>query len=406
MKPPPQATTCLACQQPAVSRLADFGPQPIGHHFLENPTDSADTHPIVLGQCESCGLAQLIQPIPPAQLVPRVDWIRYNEPEAHLDALVDSLTQLPGLERTAKILGLTYKEDSSLRRFQERGFPHTTRLEMVADLQISNPCAGVEWVQHQLKPSFVPHLRARHGSPQLILVRHILEHTHNTPAFLAAFRDWVDPKGYVVFELPDCARGFDLLDYTTFWEDHSLYFVESTFKATLEHHGLEVAAFFRYPGPYEHCLVAVTQPRPMRPAPSLDYVPAERTRIRRFAEGFSSRREAIRAQLTAWRAQGPIALFGAGHQASTFLNLVGVADLINFVIDDHPRKAGRYMPGCGLPIVTSEFARQSNAQVWLSTVGAEGERRILEKNQDFVRNGGRFVSIYPTQPDSLFTPIA
>ena len=406
MNPPAQANRCLACQEPAVSRLADFGPQPVGHHFLESPDAHADTHPIVLGQCESCGLAQLIHPILPAKLVPRVDWIRYNEPEAHLDALVETLTQLPGLDRQARILGLTYKEDSSLRRFQERGFTQTSRLDMVSDLQIPNPCAGVEWVQHQLKPGLLPHLRARHGSPQLILVRHIIEHTHDTPGFLATFREWVDPKGYVVFELPDCARGFDLLDYTTFWEDHSLYFVESTFKATLERHGLEVAAFLRYPGPYEHCLVAVTRPRPTLRPPSLDFVPAERVRVRRFAENFTARREAIRAQLAAWRAQGPIALFGAGHQASTFLSLVGVPDLIDFVIDDHPRKAGRFMPGCALPIVTSEFARQSNANVWLSTVGAESERRILEKNQDFVRKGGRFVSIYPTQPGSLFTPIA
>lgn len=485
-------SSCIACRQPSVRRLADFGPQPVGHHFQEGPNARAGFHPIVLGQCDACGLAQLIQPIPPDKLVPRVDWIRYNEPEAHLDQLVESLTRLPGLNPASRLLGITYKEDTSLRRFQERGFPNTSRLDMVEDLGITHPGAGVEYVQQRLTPEIVPHLRQRHGTPDLILVRHVIEHTHDTPAFLETFRQWVSPKGYVVFELPDCARGFDLLDYTTFWEDHSLYFVETTFRSTLPRHGLQVVGFHRYPGPYEHCLVAVTQPAqrsgagqtgvlpnlnpptlaeqivhlppgecrgegpPLSPShphsesvaadvppavepgvppggisadlmavvrseqePTFPSVPvgvppsgispadlsAELTRVRAFAEGFPARRDAIRRQLNAWNTQGPIGLFGAGHQASTFLNLLQVADLIAFVIDDHPKKSGRFMPGCGLPILSSTDALQRGAKVWLSTVGAESERKIVERNRAFIDQGGIFASIYPTQPGQLFTPL-
>jgi len=426
---PTARSTCIVCRQPAVRQLADFGPQPVGHHFLENPDASAGTHPIVLGQCDACGLAQLIQPIPPEKLVPRVDWIRYNEPEAHLDRLVDSLTRLPELTPASRLLGITYKEDTSLRRFEERGFQQTSRLDQVEDLGIANPCAGVEYVQQRLTPQIVPHLRQRHGTPDLILVRHVIEHTHDTPAFLETFRQWVAPKGYVVFELPDCARGFDLLDYTTFWEDHSLYFVESTFRSTLQLHGLDVVGFHRYPGPYEQCLVAITQPAaptpglPMDPAsvaagvrPALQPgvspggtaptdVSTELTRVRTFAEGFPARRDAIRRQLKAWNSEGPIGLFGAGHQASTFLNLVQVADLIDFVIDDHPKKSGRFMPGCGLPILSSEDALKRGAKVWLSTVGAESERKVVERNRAFVEQDGIFASIYPIRPGELFTPL-
>jgi hypothetical protein len=465
-------STCIACRQTAVRQLADFGPQPVGHHFLESPEAQAGFHPMVLGQCDSCGLAQLIQPIPPEKLVPRVDWIRYNEPEAHLDQLVDSLAGLPGLSPTSRLLGITYKEDTSLRRFQERGFHNTSRLDMVEDLGITNLCAGVEYVQQRLTPELVPHLRQRHGTPDLILVRHVIEHTHDTAAFLETFRQWVAPNGYVVFELPDCARGFDRLDYTTFWEDHSLYFVEGTFRSTLEHHGLCVVDFQRYPGRYEHCLIAITQPAetplPLPPGEgrgegrslssshpgtvsvaagvppavepgvspggisagsmsvdrsereaTLPSVPAcvptgglaptalsaELARVQAFATGFPERRDAIRSQLKDWRSAGPIGLFGAGHQASTFLNLLQVADLIDFVIDDHPQKAGRFMPGCGLPILSSTDALKRGAKVWLSTVGAESERKIVERNRAFVDGGGIFASIYPTQPGQLFTPL-
>ena len=402
----PPNTPCIACRQPAVSGLADFGPQPIGHHFLDSPDAAAGHHPIVLGQCDACGLAQLVDPVPPEKLTPRVDWIRYNEPEAHLDRLVDALAALPGIGPESSILGITYKEDTSLRRFGERGFRHTSRLDARVDFGIENPCAGVEAVQASLTPAILPRLRSRHGPPDLVLIRHVIEHTHDTPAFLATFREWIAPGGYAVFELPDCARGFDLFDYTTFWEDHSLYFVESTFRATLEQHGLGVVAFHRYPGAYEHCLVAVTQRRDPNPTRVPPDIADELARVRRFARGFDSRREAIRAQLAAWKARGPVALFGAGHQASTFLSLLRVADLIDFVIDDHPMKAGRFMPGCALPIVSSVDARRRGAKVWLSTVGIESERKIVERHRDFVDEGGLFLSIYPTRPDAPFTALS
>ncbi|MGE3308416.1 MAG: methyltransferase domain-containing protein [Limisphaerales bacterium] len=410
----PTSRACIACRRPAVARLADFGPQPVGHHFLDRPDEEAGSHPIVLGVCDACGLAQLIDPIPPKKLTPHVDWIRYNEPESHLDRMVETLARFPGLSSKSRIAGISYKEDSSLRRFNDRGFTRTFRLEPSDDLGIDNPCAGVECLQQSLNPSIVPLLRQRHGTPDLILVRHVLEHTHDTSAFLETFRQWVAPGGHVVFEIPDCARGFDLLDYTTLWEDHSLYFVEHTFQSTLRLLGFPVVEFHRYPARYEHCLVAVTKPgdtdrdadtdtdADAGPSPA----PEETARVRRFANSFPERRQAVCDQLKTWKAQGPVALFGAGHQASTYLNLLGLDDLVDFVIDDHPKKTGRFMPGCRLPIIASDEALTRGAKVWLSSVGVESERRILDRNRAFLDQGGTFVSIYPTEPGELFTPIS
>ena len=79
---------CSACQQPTCAEIINFGDLPICHHFLKD-SETEGTHPAALGQCAFCGLVQMMNPIPPAKLVPRFDWITYNEPEAHLDAVVD-----------------------------------------------------------------------------------------------------------------------------------------------------------------------------------------------------------------------------------------------------------------------------------------------------------------------------
>src|SRR5260221_1595724 len=103
---------CLVCAEAACNTLIDFGEQPICHHFYTEGSPER-TFPLIFGQCQACGLSQLIKQIPAVDLVPRYDWISYNEPEAHLDKCVGMLSKLPGIGPDSVIWGLTYKEDST-----------------------------------------------------------------------------------------------------------------------------------------------------------------------------------------------------------------------------------------------------------------------------------------------------
>src|SRR5439155_20826190 len=125
--------------------------QPVYHHFFDG-TEPEERQPLSLGQCENCGVVQLMAPAPSEKLIPRFDWISYNEPEAHLDELVKNLSDLPGISKMATIAGLTYKEDSSLRRFQELGYLQTWRVDPAGDLGISDSRAGIETIQGRMIP--------------------------------------------------------------------------------------------------------------------------------------------------------------------------------------------------------------------------------------------------------------
>ncbi|MCF7762491.1 MAG: class I SAM-dependent methyltransferase [Verrucomicrobia bacterium] len=377
---------CLVCQGSRVRQLVDFGTQPISHHFLAG-SGTARRYPLALGQCDDCCLVQLLGVISAEELVPQFDWIRYNEPEFHLDAMVDSLClRLPP---GATICGLSHKDDSTLRRFRDRGFENTHRL----DLGIADPRAGVETIQDRLRPE---NLDLREPV-DLVVARHILEHSHNPLVFMGALRKLIKPSGYVAVEIPDTRLPFDLLDYTVLWEDHSLYFSESTLRETLKVGGFQCVAVTSYSARYETAVVAVVRPGEGGGWLSMD---GERERANRFAQAYPRRRNEWRELLTN---RGRVALFGAGHHASVFTNLMGVADLIEFIVDDSPNKCGLRMPGTELPIVGSE--RLSDIEMCLSSLGDGSERAVLAQLQPFIRRGGIFASIFPSNPNSPFTLI-
>ena len=220
---------CQVCKKERCDKLIDFGKHPICHKFT-NGKEEEEKYPLTLGQCQFCGVVQLTSPIPIDKLVPRYDWITYNEPEEHLDYLVDVITNLPGITKESSICGVSYKEDTTLARLNRLGFRDTWKTDMNKDLGISDSKANLESIQHHIRPNIINSIHKKHGVPDLIIVRHILEHAHDTLEFMSALKKLVNPSGYIVFEVPDCARGFEKFDYTTIWEEHILYFTDSTFK--------------------------------------------------------------------------------------------------------------------------------------------------------------------------------
>jgi hypothetical protein len=365
---------CHLCKSASVETLIDFGPQPICNRFLASPTEPEAVFPMVMEQCQACGLIQSTQPVPADELRPRVDWITYNEPEGHLDDLADKLAKLPGVKTFA---GITFKDDTLLRRMRARGFETLWRLDPATDLGVTERGVGAETIQDRLRPGAV-----RKPRVDVLLVRHIFEHAHRTLKFVTALKEFVNPGGYILFEIPDAEKALDLCDYSMMWEEHVLYFTPATYRQAFAQCGLKLLLFESYPYTLENCLVGVAKIEDCQPEP-ID-LKTELERGRMFAARLPAMREKYR------KLPKGLAMFGAGHLAVTFINLLGLKDHFRFCVDDNPNKRGRFMPGSKLPIVGSEALQ--DVRLCLMSVAVESEKKVIAKNQ---RDGLQFASIFP-----------
>jgi hypothetical protein len=396
---------CYLCRQPHLVPLIDIGPQPVSNRFLASPGEPEERFPIALIQCESCGLVQIETPVPASALVPGYDWITYNEPEAHLDGLVDILLSLPGVGPGAVAGGVSFKDDSTLARLEQRGLSRW-RLDLRDDLGVAAAHAGygVETIQDRLTPAAADAIAARRGRADVLLVRHILEHSSAPLEFLEALTRLTKPSGYIVVEVPDCSRAFDKFDYTTIWEEHTLYYTPTTFRGGFPLAGLGVIRTENYPYPFENSLVAIATGGggASTLAASADEIAGERRRGRRFSEEFPAHRERVRAFLQAHRRdRGKVAFFGAGHLACTFVSVFGVEDEIACIVDDNPHKRGMFLPGSRLPIVGSSALLEDDITLCLLSLNPIGEEKVIGNNAAFTQRGGVFASIFPASRHAL-----
>ncbi|OLE54943.1 MAG: hypothetical protein AUI36_17040, partial [Cyanobacteria bacterium 13_1_40CM_2_61_4] len=251
--------------------------------------------------------------------------------------------------------GVSFKDDSTLARLERKGL-RTWRLDLRDDLGVvdAGPGYGVETVQDRLTPGAADRIAERRGRSDVLLVRHILEHANVPLDFMDALTRLTKPGGYVVIEVPDCGRALDGCDYTTIWEEHTLYYTPETFRQGFPLAGLDVVRMESYPYPFENSLVAIATSNGTGSAVRPSLSPLERQRAVTFGQSLAAYREQVKRLLSEHRrTRGPIALFGAGHLACIFVSVFDVAGDIECMIDDNPHKRGLYMPGSRLPILAS-----------------------------------------------------
>lgn len=377
----------------------DFGPQPMSNRFLKDHSEPEYRHSLQMSACAGCGVVQLLDPPPPVELKARFSWIFYNEAEGHLDALVERLAALPGVGKDARVGALTYKDDSTLTRLQGRGISSTLRLDPMKDLGLTDDTAGIETLQALVDPNRMKEVVKKHGAMDVVIARHVLEHAQNVHQFVDGLKTWLKPGGRLVFEVPDCRRALERKDYSTLWEEHVCYFTPETLQSGLKRMGFEIEWFQLYPYSLENSLVVVVKSTAGKTAPAID-TKVDIARFEQFSNGYKTKKDETQRFFAAQRKSGKkIALLGAGHLSCTYINLLGVAEFIDCVIDDNPHKIGLLMPGSRLPIVGSQALYDKNIDLCLMSVNPETEPKILAKNEAFVKKGGMFASIFP---DSVY----
>jgi hypothetical protein len=401
----PNATyECRLCREDSVAELLDLGMQPICNRFPEAASDDEFLHPMRLGWCAGCGALQLINPVPAHELMPRVDWITYNEPEGHLDELTGIIRNLPGITSESTVCGISFKDDSTLTRLENLGVNQTWRIDSEKDLGIRSAGAGIETIQDKLTPDACDDLVGEHGQADVVIVRHILEHAHDTRRFTTAVNQLVKPNGYLVFEVPDCTKALEQCDFSCPWEEHVLYFTPESFRRGIALCGMDLVSYASYPYELEDSMVAIVRPRPEPQDAQTNHQVSgqERNLSTNYADALQEQRERLGRYLSAFRRdQGKVALLGAGHLACTFINLLNLQDHIEFVADDNAHKRGLFMPGSRLPIFGSEALLDEDIKLCLLTVAPPVESRVVSNNESFLRGGGTFSSIFPASRMAL-----
>ena len=387
--------------------LIDFGQQPPSNRFVTSAGDDGERYRLCLGSCQCCGLFQLIDPMSPAMVRSRYDWITYNEPEGHLDDMVMRLCALLDDRDAPRVDGVTYKDGTTLRRFAERGYPNTRVLAFSDGGEADGSPEGLETIQAYVNVTACTRIATESGNADIVIARHVLEHAHAPREFMQGLWALAGAGGYAVVEVPDCRKVLEAGDASFIWEEHLTYFDANSLRDFVERAGGEVVSLWTYEYAMENSLVAVTRQTPLASAGAGTRQGVfENQEGHRFLAAFEDARKYYQRYLHESNSQGRrVAAFGAGHLAAKFINLFELAPYLDCVIDDNPHKLDMLMPGSGLPIVGSDVLQIKNFGLVLMSLSPESEVRVMDAKQDYIDAGGVMKSMFSLSPHSLLRHI-
>ena len=401
----PASLHCRLCGFRLSGNELPLGWLPVCNRFTPRRT-LPDRFELSLAQCTRCHLVQLGNPPPLDAIVPRVRWIRYREPEAHLATVVATLID-DLLPNARSAFGIGPFEAPLLDRLTSRGLTSLAIDARPPSGAAEHGFPYLETWQLGLSPARLAELAARHGKADIVSCRYLIEHCHDPVPALAGLRQLTAPGGLILVEVPDSARFLRARDYCFLWEEHLSYFVEDTLRLLAPRAGCEIVKFMRFEGVLEDTLIVLLRSSDMEfdvtaPAAS-GTVDFDRYRL-----DFTLARKnlGLKMQELAATPQHKLALFGIGHQAIMFANLMGIADLVQAAVDDDPDKRDLYPPGFRVPVTTSAELRDNpDIGTCLLAIHPAVEPKVRGNLAPLVERGVRFHSIFAGVPGSFLSEL-
>ena len=355
---------CRFCARELDETFVDLGLSPLANSFV--PTERANaaepTYPLHARACGACGLVQLPQFEPAANIFDRYlyyssyseSWLR------HAESYAAKMIARARLGAASEVIEIASNDGYLLQYFQRAGI-RALGIEPASGPAATAIAKGIPTRTCYFGRDAAAALRAEGHEPDLIVANNVLPHVPDINDFVAGLRILLPETGRATLELPHLLHLIEQIQFDTIYHEHLSYFSLATLETVFRAHGLRVFDVDELPTHGGSLRLHVcAEAAPQGASPTLERL-RQRERdagldqpatYRDFQAKVAAKREMIRGFLAgAQRAGKTVVAYGAPAKGNTLLNYCGVTpELISFTVDRNPHKQGLLLPGTHLPI--------------------------------------------------------
>ena len=354
---------CRACGAALGDPVLDLGDMPAANGLSAAAHEEPIRYPLRLRACSVCTLLQTDAAVPPEALF-TADYPYFSSFSPgfvrHAGDFVATCIRDFDLSRHSFVLEAASNDGYLLQHCVKAGIP-CLGVEPTAAAAAAARGIGVPTEQAFFGRATAERLRTQFSAADLVIANNVIAHVPDLNDFAAGLAFALAPHGVLSVEfqhllpmLRDC--GFDPV-----YHEHYSYFSLHALERLYAAHGLRVFDVHElnvHTGSLR--VLASRDARPVHPR-----VAAMRAREAEIGFAYddlagraAARIAALRGFVREMRRLGrTVAVYGAAAKAVILLNAcrLNFADIV-CVIDKNPHKQGRFIPGCGIPIVAPHEA--------------------------------------------------
>jgi SAM-dependent methyltransferase len=395
------------CDSAKVELVVKLEPIPLSEQYATNSETAKKTarYPVDLYMCPDCGHVQQLDVVDSKSL-----WENYTYysgeakgmPE-HFENVASRIISTYQPPAGSLAIDIGSNDGSLLKPFKRAGY-RVLGIDPAREIARLATESGIPTIPELMSLDLARGIRQEHGPAHIVCTFNAFAHADDLGEMADAIRMMLAPDGLFFFEVQYLLDVIDRVLIATIFHEHMSHHSVKPMAQFLDRHGMELIEVEQVPIQHGSLIGTVQLKGGKRQAGNSvrALLELEQKRglskletLREFDAKVKQLRERTTGLVHQWRkSKASVAGFGAARSGPTLISQLGLTGVIEYIVDDHPQKVGKYSSGDGIPIVpTKELCRRMPAYtIILAWVHAA---KIIESNQDYLDKGGRFVVLCP-----------
>jgi SAM-dependent methyltransferase len=399
--------TCRLCGSANVELVVGLKPIPLSENYTLEPESAkkAARFPVDVYMCGDCGHVQHLDVIDPEVL-----WDSYTYFSAdakgmpeHFKAVSERFIAATNPPAEALVIDIGSNDGSLLKPFRDKGFK-VIGIDPATEVARRANAAGIPTYAELMSRPLAKTIRTEKGPAHIICAFNVFAHADDLGEMVDCIKTMLAPDGLFFFEAQYLMDIIDGVLIATIFHEHMSHHSVKPLVSFLDRHGLELIAVDRVKIQHGSIIGTVQHKGAGRPVQQSlrDLLALEESRkldkietLKAFDKTVDTLRQTTAKLVEKWKKDGStVAAYGAARSGPTLIAQLGLSGAIEYIVDDHPQKVGKYSSGDGIAILPTKtlLERMPDYCVILAWVHSQ---KIIETNQEYLEKGGHIVVLCP-----------
>lgn len=363
------ADYCRACSQAPLVSVLDLGRQPLANRLLPSADADATEFPLHLRICPSCYLGQVADVVAPEEIFQDYPYLS-SVSSSWLDHSREyARKQTDELRSSGNgfVIEIASNDGYLLKIFNELGLK-VLGVEPAENVAAVARAQGVETLCAFFGTSLAADIVSTTGSPDLVVANNVFAHVPDIVDFARGLHILCNHATRISIENPSFTTLLLSTQFDTIYHEHFSYLSAHAVKAVASLADLQLFDVETLPthgGSYRYWL---SLPGAQSIAPTvalaLEREATQGLKSPQLWQDFALRSREVIADLDRWfssRSRRRLAAYGAAAKGNTLLNAVGLSSQdLQVVFDNSPEKIGKFLPGSGVPVSSSNELKRGS----------------------------------------------
>jgi len=401
-------TRCRICKNEHFFNILDMNKMPLANAFLEKKelNDKENYYPLKLVRCESCGLVQIDEIIPPEILFKNYIYVSGTSQalSRHFRDLAAGVVRDFKLNTKSLIIDIGSNDGTLLKVFKKYGCQviGVEPAENIAKIAKKN---GITTVTNFFSGKVAKKIIREHGNAKVITATNVFAHTHDLESMLEGISILLENEGVFIIEVPYLFDLLENLEFDTIYHEHlsyfavkplDLFFNKNGFKIInierVKIHGGSIRIFVSKHSSGFSIDQSVVQLQLQEKSKGFN----DNFIYKHFSEKVKSLKINLVKLLASLKKENKKVIgYGAAAKGNTLLNYYQIGpDLIEFIADLNPMKQNKFTPGTHIPVYNTQKIYQEKYDYML-ILAWNFTNEIINQQKKFKELGGKFIVPIP-----------